>query len=38
MHPVRTPVLVERYMRQGGLVLAAGRVRSNTKKRTKKTQ
>ena len=27
----------ERYMRQGGLVLAAGRVRSKEKKRTKKT-
>ena len=37
-HPVRTPVLVERAMRQGGLILAAGRVRSKKNKSQKKTK
>ena len=35
-HPVRTPVLVERSMRQDGLILAAGRMRSTKKKSKRK--
>ena len=36
MYPARTSVLVEGLMRQEGLILAAGRVRSNNEKNEKK--